>query len=50
MKNFEEDLYKIFYSRDERYAGRFYVGIKTTGIYCKPICSATPKKRKLCLF
>ena len=30
----KEDLYEIFHSRDERYDGRFYVGVKTTGIYC----------------
>ena len=32
----DEDLYEIFHSRDERYNGRFYVGIKVTGIYCRP--------------
>lgn len=36
MENFsKEDLYEIFHSRDERYDGRFYVGVKTTGIYCR---------------
>jgi len=31
-------------SRDARFDGRFFVGVKTTGIYCRPICPATPPK------
>lgn len=31
-------------SRDARFDGRFYVGVKTTGIYCRPICPANPPK------
>ncbi len=31
-------------SRDTRFDGRFYVGVKTTGIYCRPICPANPPK------
>ena len=27
-------------ARDPRFDGRFYVGVKTTGIYCRPICPA----------
>ncbi len=33
-------------SRDARFDGRFFVGVKTTGIYCRPICPATPPKRE----
>ena len=29
-------------SRDRRFDGRFYVGVKTTGIYCRPVCPAVP--------
>lgn len=29
-------------SRDARFDGRFFVAVKTTGIYCRPICPATP--------
>lgn len=45
-----EDLYKIFLSRDERYDGRFYVGVKTTGIYCRPVCPAIPKPENCVYF
>ena len=31
-------------SRDVRFDGRFYVGVRTTGIYCRPICPANPPK------
>ena len=27
-------------SRDSRFDGQFFVGVKTTGIYCRPICPA----------
>lgn len=36
-------LYKIVCARDKRYDGRFYCGVHTTGIYCRPICPARPK-------
>ncbi|WP_081696333.1 DNA-3-methyladenine glycosylase 2 family protein [Litchfieldella anticariensis] len=31
-------------SRDARFDGRFFIAVKTTGIYCRPICPATPPK------
>ena len=31
-------------SRDARFDGRFYVGVRTTGIYCRPICPAVSPK------
>jgi AraC family transcriptional regulator of adaptative response / DNA-3-methyladenine glycosylase II len=33
-------------ARDRRFDGRFYVAITSTHIYCRPICSARPAKRK----
>ncbi|RYZ91211.1 MAG: DNA-3-methyladenine glycosylase 2 family protein [Proteobacteria bacterium] len=39
----KKNLYKSMISRDPRNDGRFYVGVKTTGIYCRPICPAKPK-------
>lgn len=38
-------------SRDPRFDGRFYVGVMTTGIYCRPICPAnTPKSENVRFF
>jgi AraC family transcriptional regulator of adaptative response / DNA-3-methyladenine glycosylase II len=31
-------------SRDPRFDGQFFVGVKTTGIYCRPVCPAVAPK------
>jgi AraC family transcriptional regulator of adaptative response / DNA-3-methyladenine glycosylase II len=31
-------------SRDTRFDGQFFTGVKTTGIYCRPVCPANPPK------
>jgi AraC family transcriptional regulator of adaptative response / DNA-3-methyladenine glycosylase II len=36
--------YRAISTREARFDGRLFVGVKTTGIYCRPICPArTPK-------
>ena len=37
-------------SRDARFDGRFFVGVKTTGIYCRPICPANVPKTENVVF
>ncbi len=38
-------------SRDPRFDGRFFIGVKTTGVYCRPICPApSPKERNVTYF
>lgn len=38
-------------ARDHRFDGRFFVAVKTTGIYCRPICPApTPKEQNVRYF
>lgn len=38
-------------SRDARFDGKFYIAVKTTGIYCRPICPATaPKEQNVSYF
>lgn len=32
--------------RDPAFDGRFFVGVKTTGIYCRPVCKARMPKRE----
>ncbi len=35
-------------ARDPRYDGRFFIAVKTTGIYCRPVCPAPqPKTRNV---
>jgi len=33
-------------ARDARFDGRFFVGITSTRIYCRPVCSARPSRRE----
>ena len=38
-------------ARDARFDGHFYIGVKTTGIYCRPICPANaPKSENVAFF
>jgi AraC family transcriptional regulator of adaptative response / DNA-3-methyladenine glycosylase II len=37
--------YRALSSRDARFDGRFFVGVVTTGIYCRPSCPAMTPKR-----
>jgi AraC family transcriptional regulator of adaptative response / DNA-3-methyladenine glycosylase II len=40
--------YRALQTRDARFDGRFFTGVKTTGIYCRPICPArTPFRRNV---
>lgn len=32
--------------RDRRYDGRFFSGVRTTGIYCRPVCPVRPAQGK----
>src|SRR5215831_14942740 len=42
--------YRAVQARDARYDGRFFTCVKTTGIYCRPICPARPPKLENCTF
>ena len=42
--------YRAVQARDARYDGRFFTCVKTTGIYCRPICPARPPKVENCTF
>ena len=41
-----EQCQKARMSRDSRFDGRFYIGVKTTGIFCRPICPANLPKEE----
>jgi AraC family transcriptional regulator of adaptative response / DNA-3-methyladenine glycosylase II len=42
---------RAFVTRDPRFDGRIFCGVKTTGIYCRPICPArTPKAENVVYF
>ena len=42
--------YRAMQSRDPRFDGRLFVGITSTGIYCRPICPARTAKFENCRF
>ena len=42
--------YRAVLARDARHDGRFFTCVKTTGIYCRPICPARPPKLENCTF
>lgn len=46
----EDAYYKALLSRDTRFDGLFFVGVESTGIYCRPICPVKPPKRANCHF
>lgn len=46
----QEGLYAAFVARDARFDGQLFVGIKTTGIYCRPVCKARKPMQKNCAF
>lgn len=46
MFNDHSVYYTAMESKDARFDGRFYIGVHTTGIYCRPICPAPKPKRK----
>src|SRR4051812_19306696 len=43
-------LYSALRSRDPRFDGVFFVGVTSTGIYCRPVCTAKPVKAANCRF
>ena len=43
-------LYAAFAARDARFDGVFYVGVTSTGIYCRPVCTARTPRAANCRF
>jgi 3-methyladenine DNA glycosylase/8-oxoguanine DNA glycosylase len=51
MKELDRDIcYRALQTRDPRFDGRLFVGVTSTGIYCRPICPARTPKRENCRF
>src|SRR5947207_15157332 len=42
--------YRALQSRDFRFDGLIFVGVESTGIYCRPICPARTPKFENCVF
>ncbi|MEO8279321.1 MAG: Ada metal-binding domain-containing protein [Ideonella sp.] len=48
-RNAEAD-YQAIVARDARFDGNLFVGVSSTGIYCRPICRVRTPKRQNCRF
>ena len=46
----DDQCYRALRTHDARFDGRFYVGVQTTGIYCRPVCTARTPNRVNCHF
>lgn len=42
----EDTFYRALLEKDESFEGIFFAGIKTTGIFCRPSCTARKPKRE----
>jgi len=45
-----ESCYAAMLARDARFDGVFFVGVSTTGVYCRPVCTARTPRRDRCSF
>lgn len=43
-------LYDVARSHDPRFDGRFFIGVTSTGVYCRPVCSVRMPKFENCTF
>ena len=46
----DRKLYSALSARDRRFDGVFFIGVTSTGVYCRPICPAKTPKRANCRF
>lgn len=46
----QDACYRAVLTRDARFDGRFFGCVKTTGIYCRPVCPARTPKRENMIF
>jgi AraC family transcriptional regulator, regulatory protein of adaptative response / DNA-3-methyladenine glycosylase II len=49
--NLEREIcYRALQSRDARFDGRFFTGVTSTGVYCRPVCPARTPRPENCAF
>lgn len=46
----DDACYLALKARDARFDGRFFIGVTSTGIYCRPVCRVRIPKRENCRF
>jgi AraC family transcriptional regulator of adaptative response / DNA-3-methyladenine glycosylase II len=45
-----KSFYRALLARDARFDGLFFVGVTSTGIYCRPVCPVKPPREANCCF
>jgi AraC family transcriptional regulator of adaptative response / DNA-3-methyladenine glycosylase II len=45
-----DTCHRALAARDRRFDGLFYVGVRTSGIYCRPVCPARTPRRDRCVY
>lgn len=46
----DEGCYLALKARDARFDGRFFTGVTSTGIYCRPVCAVRTPRQENCRF
>lgn len=46
----DDQCYQAILSRDRRFDGIFFVGVSSTGIYCRNVCTVKTPRRENCTF
>ncbi len=46
----DDDAYRALQARDAQHDGRFFVGVTSTGVYCRPVCRVRLPLRRNCRF
>jgi AraC family transcriptional regulator of adaptative response / DNA-3-methyladenine glycosylase II len=50
MRIDDDTCYRALAARDSRFDGLFFVGVTSTHIYCRPVCTARVPRRENCRF
>lgn len=45
-----DSFYEAFKSKDKELDGKYFMGVSSTGIYCRPVCTAKMPKKENCTF
>jgi AraC family transcriptional regulator of adaptative response / DNA-3-methyladenine glycosylase II len=46
----DDACYRALTAHDARFDGRFFVGVRSTGVYCRPVCTVRAPRRENCRF
>ena len=46
----DDARYRVLKAHDARFDGRFFTGVISTGVYCRPVCRVRVPRRENCRF